>query len=65
VVTRRIVRPVSVLVMGVMHMRMGVLHGFMLMLVLMVFLHYWGKGKAQDLARSLKRVLDAQASVKF
>ena len=28
------------------------------------FLHYWGKGKAGDLARSLKRVLDAQASVK-
>ena len=29
-----------------------------------VFLHYWGKGKAVDLARSLRRVLDAQASVK-
>jgi len=29
-----------------------------------LFLHYWGKGKADDLARSLKRVLDAQASVK-
>jgi Domain of Unknown Function (DUF1259) len=29
-----------------------------------VFLHYWGKGKAVDLARSLKRVLDAQAAVK-
>jgi len=29
-----------------------------------LFLHYWGKGKAGDLARSLKRVLDAQASVK-
>ena len=29
-----------------------------------LFLHYWGKGKAVDLARSLKRVLDAQASVK-
>jgi Domain of Unknown Function (DUF1259) len=28
------------------------------------FLHYWGKGKAADLARSLKRVLDAQAAVK-
>jgi Domain of Unknown Function (DUF1259) len=28
------------------------------------FLHYWGKGKAQDLARSLRRVLDAQASIK-
>src|SRR5215510_14102841 len=29
-----------------------------------LFLHYWGKGKAGDLARSLKRVLDVQASVK-
>ena len=29
-----------------------------------LFLHYWGKGKASDLARSLKRVLDAQAAVK-
>ena len=29
-----------------------------------LFLHYWGKGKALDLARSLKRVLDAQATVK-
>ena len=29
-----------------------------------LFLHYWGKGKASDLARALKRVLDAQASVK-
>jgi hypothetical protein len=29
-----------------------------------LFLHYWGKGKAVDLAKSLKRVLDAQASVK-
>src|SRR5215468_9068210 len=29
-----------------------------------LFLHYWGKGKAVDLARSLKRVLDVQASVK-
>jgi len=28
------------------------------------FLHYWGKGKALDLAGSLKRVLDAQAAVK-
>jgi hypothetical protein len=28
------------------------------------FLHYWGKGKAGDLARSLKRVLEAQAAVK-
>ncbi len=26
--------------------------------------HYWGKGKAADLARSLRRVLDAQAAVK-
>ncbi len=29
-----------------------------------LFLHYWGKGKATDLAQSLKRVLDAQAAVK-
>jgi Domain of Unknown Function (DUF1259) len=29
-----------------------------------IFLHYWGKGKALDLARSLKRVLDAQAALK-
>jgi hypothetical protein len=29
-----------------------------------LFLHYWGKGKAVDLAKSLKRVLDAQAAVK-
>jgi hypothetical protein len=29
-----------------------------------LFLHYWGKGKAVDLAHSLKRVLDAQAAVK-
>jgi hypothetical protein len=29
-----------------------------------LFLHYWGKGKAPDLAQSLRRVLDAQASVK-
>jgi hypothetical protein len=29
-----------------------------------LFLHYWGKGKAVDLAKSLKRVLDAQATVK-
>src|SRR6476469_7057654 len=29
-----------------------------------LFLHYWGKGKAADLARSLRRVLDAQAAVK-
>ncbi len=29
-----------------------------------LFLHYWGKGRAIDLARSLKRVLNAQAAVK-
>jgi hypothetical protein len=29
-----------------------------------MFLHYWGKGKAVDLAQSLRRVLDAQAAVK-
>jgi hypothetical protein len=29
-----------------------------------LFLHYWGKGKAVDLAQSLRRVLDAQAAVK-
>jgi hypothetical protein len=29
-----------------------------------MFLHYWAKGKASDLAQSLKRVLDAQAAVK-
>src|SRR5262249_52664944 len=29
------------------------------------FLHYWGKGKAVDLAQSLKRVLDAQAAVRI
>jgi Domain of Unknown Function (DUF1259) len=29
-----------------------------------IFLHYWGKGKAIDLAQSLRRVLDAQAAVK-
>jgi hypothetical protein len=29
-----------------------------------LFLHYWGKGEAVDLAQSLKRVLDAQAAVK-
>jgi hypothetical protein len=29
-----------------------------------LFLHYWGKGKAVDLAQSLKRVLDVQAAVK-
>jgi hypothetical protein len=29
-----------------------------------LFLHYWGKGKALDLAQSFKRVLEAQAAVK-
>jgi hypothetical protein len=29
-----------------------------------LFLHYWGKGRAADLAQSLRRVLDAQAAVK-
>ncbi|WP_132680082.1 DUF1259 domain-containing protein, partial [Pseudomonas aeruginosa] len=29
-----------------------------------VFLHYWGKGKAAELAQSLKRTLDAQKAVK-
>jgi hypothetical protein len=29
-----------------------------------LFLHYWGKGQAVNLAKSLKRVLDAQAAVK-
>jgi chromate transporter len=29
-----------------------------------LFLHYWGKGKAVELARSLKRVLEAQSAVK-
>ena len=29
-----------------------------------LFLHYWGKGKALDLAQSLKRVLGAQTAVK-
>jgi Domain of Unknown Function (DUF1259) len=28
------------------------------------FLHYWGKGKAVDLAQSLKRVLDVQTAAK-
>ena len=28
------------------------------------FLHYWGKGKAVDLAQSFKRVLDVQAAAK-
>jgi len=29
-----------------------------------LFLHYWGKGKAESLARSLKHTLDAQKAVK-
>ena len=29
-----------------------------------MFLHYWGKGKAADLARSVRKALDAQASVR-
>jgi uncharacterized protein DUF1259 len=29
-----------------------------------LFLHYWGKGKADDLAQALRRVLDAQAAIK-
>jgi hypothetical protein len=29
-----------------------------------LFLHYWGKGRALDLAQSLKRVLHVQAAVK-
>ena len=29
-----------------------------------MFLHYWGKGKAESLARSLKHTLDAQKAVK-
>lgn len=28
-----------------------------------VFLHYWGKGKAMDLAKGVKKALDVQASV--
>ena len=28
-----------------------------------LFLHYWGKGKAADLARTVKKVLDMQASL--
>lgn len=30
----------------------------------MLFLHYWGVGKAKDLARGVKSALDAQSSVK-
>jgi len=29
-----------------------------------MFLHYWGKGKAESLARTLKNTLDAQKAVK-
>jgi hypothetical protein len=29
-----------------------------------LFLHYWGKGSAESLARSLKKTLDAQKMVK-
>ena len=29
-----------------------------------LFLHYWGKGKAESLARNLKKTLDAQKTVK-
>ena len=29
-----------------------------------MFLHYWGKGKAADLAKSVKKALDVQAAVK-
>jgi len=29
-----------------------------------LFLHYWGKGKAVDLAKSIKKVLAVQASVR-
>jgi hypothetical protein len=28
-----------------------------------LFLHYWGRGKAEELARSLRKMLDAQRSV--
>ena len=28
-----------------------------------LFLHYWGKGKAADLARSVRLALDAQAAL--
>src|SRR6266705_1333471 len=30
----------------------------------MIFLHYWGKGKAESLARHLKQTLDVQKTVK-
>jgi hypothetical protein len=29
-----------------------------------VFLHYWGKGKAAELARAIKATLDAQAGLR-
>ena len=29
-----------------------------------MFLHYWGKGRASDLASSVKAALDAQRAVK-
>ena len=28
----------------------------------MLFLHYWGKGQSQDLAKGVRLALDAQAS---
>ena len=28
-----------------------------------IFLHYWGKGKATDLARSVRLALDAQTAL--
>jgi hypothetical protein len=28
-----------------------------------LFLHYWGKGKAVDLAKSIKKALDVQAAL--
>jgi hypothetical protein len=29
-----------------------------------LFLHYWGKGRAVDLAKGVKSALDAQASIR-
>ena len=29
-----------------------------------LFMHYWGQGRAEDLARGLKRTLDMQRSAK-
>ena len=29
----------------------------------LIYLHYWGIGKAQDLARTLKEAFDAQAAI--